>query len=208
MKLFRPVGLHELALIWDAGMRRFPPRLPHQPIFYPVTSAQYARQIAEDWNTRDGSSGFAGYVTEFVVPDSYIGRFEPHIVGSLSHTEFWIPANELANFNASLHGLISVQQAFFGKAFQGWIPDSVGLEGKDVAKQFAIMSQLWSRSTTAFALEVSANRKTFYLNFLFWVQFDFTSKGISHQQRDVTIERLREAWSLYPIEIPLPGRSK
>jgi transposase len=29
--LFRPVGLHELALIWDKGMRGFPPRLPHQP---------------------------------------------------------------------------------------------------------------------------------------------------------------------------------
>jgi len=34
--LFRPVGLHELALIWDKGMREYPPRLPHQPIFYPV----------------------------------------------------------------------------------------------------------------------------------------------------------------------------
>jgi hypothetical protein len=208
MKLFRPVGLRELALIWDSGMRQFPPRLPHQPIFYLVTSAEYARQIAKDWNTRDDSSGFAGYVTEFVVSDSYIEKFEPHTVGSLSHTEFWIPANELANFNASLNGLISLQEAFFGKGFQGWIPDSMGLEGKDVAKQFAIMSQLWSWSTMDFVLEVSANRKTFYLNFLFWAQFDFTSEEISHQQRDVTIERLREAWSFYPIEIPLPGRPK
>ena len=59
-----------------------------------------------------------------------------------------------------------------------------------------------------FVLEVSANRKTFYLNFLFWAQFDFTSHGISQQQRDVTMERLREAWSFYPTEIPLPGPSK
>src|SRR6266566_5219674 len=62
--LFRPVGLHELALIWDSGMRQFPPRLSHQPIFYPVTNAEYARQIARDWNTRHEKSGFAGFVTE------------------------------------------------------------------------------------------------------------------------------------------------
>jgi hypothetical protein len=36
--LFRPAGLHELSLIWDSGMREFPPRLPHQPIFYPVAT--------------------------------------------------------------------------------------------------------------------------------------------------------------------------
>jgi hypothetical protein len=208
MKLFRPVGLYELALIWDSGMRQFPPRLPHQPIFYPVTSTEYARQIAKDWNTRDGGSGFAGYVTEFAVIDSYIEKFVPHVVGSLSHAEHWIPADELANFNASLRGLISVQEAFFGKDFKGWIPESLGLKGKDVTKQFAIMSETWDWSTMDFVLEVSANRKTFYLNFLFWTQFDFTSEGISQQQRDTTIDRLREAWSFYPTEIALPGPSK
>jgi hypothetical protein len=59
--LFRPVGLHELALIWDSGMRQFPPRLPQQPIFYPVANTEYATQIARDWNTKDSS--FTGYVT-------------------------------------------------------------------------------------------------------------------------------------------------
>ena len=32
--LYRPVGPLELKLIADAGFRRFPPRLPDQPIFY------------------------------------------------------------------------------------------------------------------------------------------------------------------------------
>jgi len=39
-KLYRPVELNELASIWDSGCREFPPRLPEQPIFYPVTSAK------------------------------------------------------------------------------------------------------------------------------------------------------------------------
>ena len=50
--LFRPIGLYELALIWDRGMLELPPRLPPQPIFYPVTNEEYARQIARDWNTK------------------------------------------------------------------------------------------------------------------------------------------------------------
>jgi hypothetical protein len=63
--LFRPVGLHEFALIWDSGMREFPPRLPHQPIFYPVVHVEYATQIAQHWNTRDASPGFAEFVGQF-----------------------------------------------------------------------------------------------------------------------------------------------
>lgn len=39
--LYRPVGIEELALVFDSGMRAFPPRLPEQPIFYPVTNFGY-----------------------------------------------------------------------------------------------------------------------------------------------------------------------
>lgn len=69
IRLFRPVGQKELDLISDSGFTRFPPRLPEQPIFYPVLNREYAEQIARDWNTRDERSGFVGYVLEFeVVP--------------------------------------------------------------------------------------------------------------------------------------------
>jgi hypothetical protein len=48
--LWRPVGQAELELIRASGMRAFPPRLPEQPIFYPVLSEEYAVRIARDWN--------------------------------------------------------------------------------------------------------------------------------------------------------------
>ena len=48
--LWRPVGPVELELIRKAGMRAFSPRLPDQPIFYPVLSEEYAIKIARDWN--------------------------------------------------------------------------------------------------------------------------------------------------------------
>jgi hypothetical protein len=44
--LWRPAGPHELELIRATGMRAFPPRLPEQPIFYPVLTEDYAIKIA------------------------------------------------------------------------------------------------------------------------------------------------------------------
>ena len=52
MIFYRPVLLHELRLIFENGLTAFPPRLPEQPIFYPVLNIDYARQIALDWNTK------------------------------------------------------------------------------------------------------------------------------------------------------------
>ena len=43
MVLYRPVGTEELKLIEESGYRGFPPRLPEQPIFYPVLHEDYAR---------------------------------------------------------------------------------------------------------------------------------------------------------------------
>ncbi len=51
MVLWRPTGPEELvALVEAAGWRAWPPRLPGQPIFYPVLSEEYATKIARDWN--------------------------------------------------------------------------------------------------------------------------------------------------------------
>ena len=115
--LFRPVGLHELALIWDAGMRGFPPRLPHQPILYPVANIDYARQIARNWNTADEKSGYAGFVTSYDLDESYLSNFEPHTVGSSEHVEYWIPVEDLISFNRAIRGPIHLEDGFFGPSF-------------------------------------------------------------------------------------------
>jgi hypothetical protein len=107
--LYRPVGPRELELIKISGWREFPPRLPDQPIFYPVTNQAYARQIARDWNVK--ASG-AGFVTRFAVNGAYISRFPVKTVGGSVHTEYWIPAGELKEFNANIVGLIEVIETF------------------------------------------------------------------------------------------------
>ncbi len=205
--LFRPVGIHELALLWDSGMREFPPRFTHQPIFYPVANIEYAAQIARDWNTKDEASGFAGYVMQFAVPHSFLAGFEPHTVGSAMHIEYWIPAERLHEFNASLQGRISLKSGFFGSSFKGCVPDRFGLKGKDAIEQFVCMAKTWDYSRMDFVCEVSTNRKAVYMNFLFWLNFDFSTQDIDAQQRDTTIAHIREAWDFNQIEIPLPACS-
>jgi hypothetical protein len=86
--LFRPVGQAELDLIRAAGFREFPPRLPAQPIFYPVANEDYAVQIARDWNTKDAVSGFVGYVLRFSVRTEFLSRYEIHTVGDSHHREY------------------------------------------------------------------------------------------------------------------------
>ena len=107
--LYRPVGPQELALIKESDWREFPPRLPDQPIFYPVTNQAYAAQIARDWNVK--ASG-AGFVLRFAVKASYLGRFPVQTVGGAIHTEYWIPAEELTEFNANIVGPIEVVEEF------------------------------------------------------------------------------------------------
>ena len=77
--LWRPIGPEELKLIEASNMRAFPPRLPEQPIFYPVLSEAYAVQIARDWNVP--ASG-AGFVTRFAVLKSFLDRYRVEHAGS------------------------------------------------------------------------------------------------------------------------------
>ena len=105
------MGPKELELIRASGWRRFPPRLPDQPNFYPVTNREYARLIARDWNVR--ASG-AGYVTQFDVRTEYLAQYETHVVGGREHEEYWIPADRLEEFNQCIVGSISVVDEFEG----------------------------------------------------------------------------------------------
>ena len=123
--LYRPVGRAELALIEAAGWRAFPPRLPMQPIFYPVLQEAYATQIARDWNPRDEASGYAGFVTRFAVRADVLANYEVKTVGSGQHQEYWIPAEDLPAFNAAVVGPIEVIAEYIGTPPAGTnAPDS------------------------------------------------------------------------------------
>lgn len=119
--LWRPVGEQELHLIAQNGYRAFPPRLPDQPIFYPVLNQPYAEEIARDWNARRNTPP-VGFVTEFDVLAGVATKYEIQIVGAQNtHQELWVPAEELAAFNAAIVGPIRVVEHFTGEGYQGEI---------------------------------------------------------------------------------------
>lgn len=109
--LYRPVGPKELELIAESSYREFPPRLVGQPIFYPVLNEEYAVLIARDWNAKNPEIG-AGFVTRFHVRSAYLSKFVVQTVGSAIHREYWIPAKELAEFNANIVGPIEIVREF------------------------------------------------------------------------------------------------
>ena len=115
MKLYRPVGITELELIATAQFRAFPHRLVHQPIFYPVLNFPYAEAIARNWNTKDPNSGFAGFVTEFDIDDTFVLRYHVQIVGSRDDQELWVPAEELTEFNRHIQHPIRIAASYYGE---------------------------------------------------------------------------------------------
>ena len=103
--LYGPVGPKELELIAATEWHEFSPRLPAQPIFYPVTNEAYATQIARDWNVKSDGDGF---MVKFDVDAYYPSQYSVQKVGAELHTEYWIPAEDLAEFNHSIVGQITV----------------------------------------------------------------------------------------------------
>ena len=85
--LFRPVGAKELELIEESEFTAFPPRLPEQPIFYPVLNEDYAAQIARDWNAKHNAEK-VGYVSRFCVSSDYLKKYEIRTVGGSVHKEY------------------------------------------------------------------------------------------------------------------------
>lgn len=111
--LYRPVGPQEFALIVQRGYREFPPRLPEQPIFYPVLNEEYATKIARDWNVK---ASVSGYVTRFQVKKEWLDRYDVQIVGGSIHEEYWIPAEDLPELNRNIVGTIEVIAEFHANA--------------------------------------------------------------------------------------------
>jgi hypothetical protein len=201
MQLYRPVGLHELQLIYESGMRAFPRRLPDQPIFYPVLNFAYAAQIASTWNTK--SNSFAGYVTEFHVDDTYIAHYERQVVGARMHEELWIPAEQLPIMNQHIQAPIMVSAAYFGQSFRGYQPTLGRLMGHACREQFALLVALWNEDRAAFAEEVRTNHLAVYLHYRFWEHDVAVKASMSeHQQRDVLIG-LQTVWREISRIVPL-----
>lgn len=107
--LYRPVNKDELMLIEQSNWKAFPPRLPGQPIFYPVLNQAYASQITKEWNIPTYGNG---YVVKFDISEQYFKRFDVHTVGLPHHQELWVSAEEMEEFNSQIIGTIEVVEQY------------------------------------------------------------------------------------------------
>ena len=110
--LYRPLGQKEYELVKESNFKKWPPRLPEQPIFYPVLNEAYAAEIAQKWNTKDSDNGNVGYVSVFRVKKTFIDSYEVQIVGGSQHEELWIPAEKVEEMNDAIVGEIEIIQTF------------------------------------------------------------------------------------------------
>jgi hypothetical protein len=202
--LYRPVGLKELELVLSVEARGFPPRLPSQPIFYPVVDEGYAVQIARDWNPSDEASGYAGFVTEFDVEAGFIGRFPVQRVGASNHRELWIAAEQLREFNEHLQSSIRVTQAFFGPNYVGPTPVPVMLKGVPLHHQLKHLHRIGEFSGMDFTCEVGANWKLVLCNFGWWSSAPPERQGLSSEQAAKTLQAIRAVWDKRAVNFPLP----
>ncbi len=119
--LWRPTGQAELDLVAASGWRAWPPRLPDQPIFYPVLNRWYATKITREWNVRAGD---VGYVMRFQVQRGFLDRYQAQQVGGRDVMEYWIPAEDLADLNAHIVGTITEEAEYRGPVADKEIIDS------------------------------------------------------------------------------------
>jgi len=90
-------------------MRAVPPRLPEQPIFYPVLSEDWAFKIARDCSVRAERSRVRD---RFEVREAFLDGFDVQLAGGRAHREYRIPAEGPPDFNVAIVGAIEVVRAF------------------------------------------------------------------------------------------------
>ena len=60
-------------------------------------------------------------MTQFDVDAEYLQQFPVQVVGGQQHTELWVPAEKLDEFNSHIVGQIAVVASYYGEQFAGEI---------------------------------------------------------------------------------------
>jgi hypothetical protein len=159
-------GLSELRKIYATGMRRFPPRGPGNPNFWPYSKAEDAVRMAR-FSLQNRPPGYAGYVLVF----SFASALEPDLEAFTRRRPgrpelVEIPAAQFDFFNRRVQSPIRVVGAYFGRRFSGDIPQRGPLAGLSVSEQAA---QLARYAREDLELVLRKNGSTVYLNYPYWL---------------------------------------
>jgi hypothetical protein len=90
---------------WDA---RFSAQASRAANFLSRPDGELRNQNRTRWNAPRGG----GYVTRFQVRADFMESYEVQNAGGREHQEYWIPAEDLPDFNAAIFGEIEVTAEF------------------------------------------------------------------------------------------------
>ncbi|WP_197901675.1 hypothetical protein [Rhodocytophaga rosea] len=183
-RLWRPVGLKELRLIFDSGYKSYPPRLYWQPIFYPVTNFAYAEQITREWNV-PSNGDHCGFVTEFDINRAHLAQYQEQNVGGTIHNEYWIPAEELEAFNDKITGDIRVVASRYSADYKGISVEKGILSGKNIWEQLSYLESVIHEKEHIKAVFAEAEYAVL-TNLGFWKQFA--------KEKEAVVNQLIEVW--------------
>ena len=100
-------------------------------------ATENAIKIARDWNVPASGSGF---VTRFEVRKDFLDRYQVQTAGGRASQEYWIPAEELSDFNAAIAGEIEVT------SLRGSVREaclwSTGLAGPGVTRRASLLDPI------------------------------------------------------------------
>ncbi len=203
MILYYPTDMKELRLIYETHLKAFPSYFLEQPFFYPVLNFVYAEQVARDRYAK--SEPFAGYITRFSLDDTYATRFEHHNVEGHQYEEFWVPAEQLEEFNHQIIGHIEITGAYFGLEFHGYIPEKFGMRHRTAIDQFLLLVSEFEYNGMDFQCEIIANNLAVFLHYPFWMRYDFSKnlEMVGIKKRDQVLQAIREVWSVKFSNTPL-----
>ncbi|MFP2958896.1 hypothetical protein ACLEPN_13890 [Myxococcus sp. 1LA] len=159
-------------------------------------NAEYARQIARDWNTPDAGSGYAGFVTAFDVAADYASRFPVRTVGNSLHQELWVPAEDLATFNQHIQGPVRFTEAWYGPEYRGPATSLGPLERQLLA--------LSPQARDALPL-LQANTAACLFNAAWWSSTPASAQGLDPSDHRDLLDRFRQAWVTLHPQWPLPA---
>ncbi|WP_337100030.1 hypothetical protein [Paenibacillus sp. YIM B09110] len=180
-----------MKLMLDGDLKGFPPRLPEQPIFYPVLNKPYADQIARSWNTKDKFSGYVGFVTEFKVASPFIDQFEEQVVGAGMHNELWIPSEQVEELNQNILGRIQLVDVFYGNDYMGLEQEGNTLDNKSLVEQFIYLKDKMSINMNDSKLLIREHWQQIFMNACYW---NFAELGITEQVKADTLSSMIHCW--------------
>jgi len=115
-----------------------------------------------------------------------------------------VPAEQLAEFNQHIGGPITVQAAYFGTRFQGYVPSNFMLKGRNAVEQFVGLVRIFEYNGMDFQCEISANNLAIFLHYPFWQQYDFTDAALLDEEKEQVLTAIAAAWQRAYPHISLP----